>query len=55
MKKTSQTLASTDQQEKPKVRVPFFAQKLNRETLRTISGGDSPEKTPAQEATSKTP
>ena len=40
MKKNPQPIPSPDQQEKPKARVPFFAQKLSRETLRTISGGD---------------
>ena len=50
MKKNLQT-TSPDSQEKPKARVPFFAQKLSRETLRTISGGD--DKIQAAEAETK--
>lgn len=52
MKKNPQPIPSPDQQEKPKARVPFFAQKLSRETLRTISGGDD-DKVPPQEVKTK--
>jgi len=40
MKKDLQTTTSTDPQEKPKARVPFFAQHLKKETLRSIYAGD---------------
>ena len=40
MKKKPQVTTSPDPQEKSKTRVPFFALKLSRETLRTISGGE---------------
>lgn len=40
MKKNSQAITSTDPQEKPKSRVPFFALQLKRETLRSIHAGD---------------
>ena len=53
MKKEPQPNASPNRQDQPKARVPFFAQHLKRETLRTIQGGDDMEKKPAQEYTSK--
>ena len=51
MKKNPQAITSPEGEEKPKARTPFFALKLTRETLRTISGGD--DSNHAAEATTK--